>query len=193
MTGNNLLDMVARMGHESTGEVDDKIFFCECATSALREINMIRPAEKRITLNHPDASKADESSDARYTAYDMSKIVDDFRAFAAPPVREGGRASYVTQDYILDGAKLLLPSAQKGEYDIWYQHMISELSVDSLSGELEVASDLVELIPYLTAYLFWGKDEPEVANAAKKRYDELLIFVRRRINRACGYEAGTWG
>lgn len=121
-------------------------------------------------------------------SYDLKTKTNDFLSFFPNPevVRADTRETLVRdKDFAIlhDNATLLLsPALADGVYEIKYQAMPETVALESYdeTKSIDLDSELVELVPLLTAVYTYMEEEPEKTAICLKRYQEQREEIRYR-------------
>ena len=121
----------------------------------------------------------------RYVEYKMSDMCDDFSEFAKYPLMVDD--TYADDIDYRTGAKAVLLSrySPAQEYEIVYRRMIRKSvytdSPESDETEVDVRTDLEDLLPLLVGYLCNLYADPEIAAVFKRDYDEQAAIYLRQV------------
>lgn len=160
--GNNFVSGGVRIRFE--GE-----YLCYVRRAALYE-SVYSPNEADITALEP------------FTRYDISELASDFLALASPPVLDGEHREILNQTYdIEDGRVVLIPYGLPGEYIIRYIKKPESISTESYAVDndqrIDLADDLVLLMPNLVAAYILAEDEPQLAEYYLSLYNQQAAQI----------------
>ncbi len=121
----------------------------------------------------------------RYVEYKMSDMCDDFSEFAKYPLMVDD--TYADDIDYRTGAKTVLLSrySPAQEYEIVYRRTIRKSAYTSTpesdETDVDVRTDLEDLLPLLVAYLCNIYADPDVAAIFKHDYDEQAAIYLRQV------------
>jgi hypothetical protein len=129
----------------------------------------------------------DVPSYEEHVRYNISTMVDDFIAFAEPPIKDGFIRLYEDYD-VENGRALVLPRDKTGVYKVEYRRrpkMIDDSYMASTNGDtIDLDEDLCVLLPTLVASYVLLEDEPEMAGHYLNMYREMAAMVVAKARNA---------
>jgi len=120
-----------------------------------------------------------------YIEYKMADMVDDFSEFAKQPLMvDDVYAEDI--DYRLGEKSILLSRKSPArDYYVIYRRYVRKAvytsEPDSDTAEVDIRSDLEDLLPLLVGYLCNVYADPEVATIFKRDYDEQVAMYLRQV------------
>lgn len=128
------------------------------------------------------ADEADIPAYDKYKSYKLSSLTNDFLSFVCPPIVDAIREDgfILGQDYFVEGKDtLLLPVPTSGVFDVKYEReRVTVSASDDMSTEIDLDSELSELLPLLVASYIWADDEPAKAEYYLNLYREQENYLR---------------
>lgn len=120
-----------------------------------------------------------------YTAYDVSKMVDDFLGLASPPIEVSEELRRIHNGYdVEDGRVILLSIEAPGTYKIIYRRRPDELIDEGSPADddtrIDLDDELAALMPMLVGAYIWMDDEPEKAADYMSMYRERAADIESR-------------
>lgn len=103
-----------------------------------------------------------------YNAYDFKAMDPAFMSFALErPVYESGISNgyYYVSDYYIEEDKIIkLRRDERGQFLVWYNSYPTPITGDTLeSFEIELDSNISDIMPYLMGYRLWLDDDSQKA------------------------------
>jgi hypothetical protein len=135
---------------------------------------------------------------ARFAAYDIGSLANDFISLAYPPIVDVKRDDgfVLNRDYFIEGdSKILIPASTQGVFDICYNRTPKMLTEESLERNdvIELNPELSAILPNLVASYIWVDDEPDKAQYYLSLYREQVaeILAQKRNMRPAVYRNKT--
>lgn len=114
--------------------------------------------------------------------YRMSEIRNDFHSFVALPTDSFGNE---IKNSAARGDRLIIPWGYQGNINVIYKVKPPEVSADYPDRELALATEILHLVPLLSAAYYWADDAPDKAEYYLALYKEAMRsakqFNTRRI------------
>ena len=180
MTVKEVKDAVKGYGYSLDLADNDDLFYT-VLNLAIREINRLRPRTESIVIEHPSENGGTVGAVEGVLEYDLSKMCDDLD-FATLPLLKNGVPTYPEdpRGMLLHGAKLRLPIAESGTYEVIYEKKPSRFkNEEDDAKDLPLDGDLCELVPLLVASYVWLDDEPDKAQHYGALYRAAKAEIRR--------------
>lgn len=194
MTVKEVKDAVKGYGY-SLDLADNDALFYTVLNLAIREINRLRPRTGSIVIEHPEQGV--EEVIEGVLEYDLSQKCQnlDFAA-AVLPLLKNGVPTYPEdpRGMLLHGAKLRLPIAESGTYEVIYEKAPSRFKNEEEDDakRLPLDGDLCELVPLLVASYVWLDDEPDKAQHYGALYRTAKAEIRKHESIAHVIDRKGW-
>ena len=201
-------DIVCRFRWVKDGEEKSLVATITANTVLLCDLLGETPEEIRITLESGVLRQFIALSCRGYTkagqiplfrgnrvVYDMTAYTDDFLSFVnTPPVTVFG---YNVGEYFCNATELELPETQSGELLVEYRKKPRTVTIEeyeeNTDAVLDVAEDVVMLLPYLVVHDLFLDDNPDVAVRAYNIYEtERAKYIAERSERRTLFRRNTY-
>lgn len=140
-------------------------------------------------LSFYDDTISDEDSDVRiyspWVEYDMSSIEyagARFMCFSSAPVMADSVVLKSPYDYKIEGYKVFLRADAPGEYEVEIMTQ-PERIVNDDDTEMEIESQLADLVPLRAAYYLYNATDTEIADRCNAEYQRLLAIALANLRR----------
>lgn len=119
-----------------------------------------------------------------YDLADVQYAGGGFMDFASEPVLFGETELTTPHDFKIENSKVYLPATKPGVYTIRYRYKPQRVEVLSEDVDVDLDSEMVDLVaPRAAYYLFYTTDE-EVADRCLAEYQKLYAtYMRTRKTR----------
>lgn len=128
--------------------------------------------------------------------YSIKAYASDFLSFVnAPPVTAYGCD---VRGYIFEGSELTIPETQNADIVVEYRKTPREITIEDYEDqadtvELDVAEDVVMLLPYLVTHDLFLDDNPDVALRSYNLWEvERARYITERSNRRTLFRRNTY-
>ena len=111
-----------------------------------------------------------------YEEYNLSEIIPDYFSSLTTPTDSRGEK---IRDAEICSGIMKIPSDYEGEIKLTYKKSPPRISLDEPDTELPLPSDILHLLPLLTAAYIWLDDDTEKAYYYMSLYREGIAAVKR--------------